>query len=73
MSNDEKLNRLREEESRLPILMGLTASPVSQPFNDYKTLTKELKNLCVNLDSNYSYYPFGDQITNKTEILIEKI
>ena len=39
--------------------MGLTASPVSQPFKDYKNLSKELKNLCINLDSNYAFYPHG--------------
>jgi ERCC4-related helicase len=38
MRNDERLGRLKDEE-RLPILMGLTASPVSQPFKDYKELT----------------------------------
>jgi hypothetical protein len=35
----EDLNRL-EDKDRLPIIMGLTASPVSQPFKDYKELTK---------------------------------
>lgn len=73
LQKDERLNQLREDQNRLPILMGLTASPVSQPYHDYQKLTKELKNLCVNLDSNYAYYPFGDQITNKTEIDIENI
>jgi ERCC4-related helicase len=30
----EAANRL-EEKDRLPIIMGLSASPVSQPFKDY--------------------------------------
>lgn len=50
--------------------MGLTASPVSQPLHDYKKLTEELRNLCINLDSNFSIYPYGDKITNQTEIII---
>jgi hypothetical protein len=63
----EDVNRL-EEKDRLPIIMGLSASPVSQPFKDYKELTKELRNLCINLDSNFAVYPFGDMVTNKTVI-----
>ena len=55
------------------MLMGLTASPVSQPYKDYKQLESSLKNLCINLDSNYAFYPNGESLTNQTEILIEKI
>ena len=50
--------------------MGLTASPVQQPCKDHKQLTRELTELCANLDSNFAEYPFGEQITNKTEIEI---
>ena len=65
MRNDEKKNLLKEDE-KLPVLMGLTASPVSQPFKDYKNLSTELKNLCINLDSNYAFYPHGEDLTNET-------
>jgi hypothetical protein len=53
--------------------MGLTASPVSQPYKDYKLLTKELRYLCANLDSNFAFYPFGDMVKNQTAIEIEPI
>ncbi len=33
----EDMNRL-EDKDRLPIIMGLTASPVSQPFKEYSKL-----------------------------------
>lgn len=33
----DELNRL-EDKDRLPIIMGLTASPVSQPFKDHTKL-----------------------------------
>jgi hypothetical protein len=50
----------------LPVLMGLTASPVSQPCNSHQKLKKELKELCINLDSNFANYPQGTEITNNT-------
>jgi hypothetical protein len=66
------MNRL-EDKDRLPIIMGLTASPVSQPFKNHELLIKSLRNLCINLDSNFAVYPFGDMVTNQTEIEIKGI
>ena len=40
--------------------MGLTASPVFQPYNNYNTLKKELRRLCINLDSNFAPYSHGN-------------
>ena len=36
---DEQANRVKDED-RLPIIMGLTASPVLQPYNDYRKLSQ---------------------------------
>lgn len=36
--SNEYRDKMKEDENRLPIIMGLTASPVSQPFDDYKKL-----------------------------------
>ena len=36
--------------------MGLTASPLSQPNSDKDKVFKEIQQLAVNLDSNYSFY-----------------
>ena len=65
----EDLNKL-EDKDRLPIIMGLTASPVSQPFKNHNELMQELRKLCINLDSNFAVYPFGDMVTNQTAIEI---
>jgi endoribonuclease Dicer len=66
-------NNQPDDKNKLPYMMGLTASPVSQPYNDHAKLTKELRRLCINLDSNYASYPQGENLTNQTEIYIEKI
>lgn len=54
----EEDHRLTEKE-RLPILMGLTASPISQPVTNHNKLIEQLRQLCINLDSNYAPYPQG--------------
>jgi hypothetical protein len=36
--------------------MGLTASPVDEVYFEKDRLVKEIKSLCINLDSDYVYY-----------------
>ena len=57
---------------KLPIIMGLTASPVAQPFNDKDKLITSLESLCRNLDSKFTFYE-TDKIRNETFIKIVKI
>ena len=57
---------------KLPIIMGLTASPVAQPFNNREMLMKSLQNLCSSLDSKFTYYE-TNKIKNDTFIKIVEI
>lgn len=43
-------------EDKLPYIMGLTASPVDEVYYEKDKLVREIKALCVNLDSDYVYY-----------------
>lgn len=47
---------LKGKETKMPIIMGLTASPVEQPTFNKDSLVKQLKGLAEHLDSRYAYY-----------------
>lgn len=63
---------LREEKLEVPVIMGLTASPVMQDNFDKNKLVREIEELCSNLDSRFTYYEV-DKIQSKTAIEIIKV
>lgn len=48
---------MHDSNKRLPIIMGLTASPIAQPEKDPHVLWKKVEQLRDALDANYAFYP----------------
>ena len=60
---------LKNKEVRMPIIMGLTASPVAQATFNKDQLVRDLKDLAEHLDSQYTFYEI-EKLRNETDIQI---